>query len=293
MLKLCLVICMNDSKYKIRLYAYYGICLFLFLLAILLLILGITTKNVGGMVFIIISIVLFVVGVAYLSVLHLLINSLKNRFKEFVIMDAFQTYDFYYCSRQTGIKNNKYAILEDEFLSLNYYKTTDDFTYFINELVVGSVRDIQFRSNDYSYLSSVKNSKKCGRIYSFNLKSDNEFKLVITKDNNYSSLKKLDIDLANYNAFTNNIELAKKYIKTDEFNAKINKIDHYGDIFIEVLNGSLYLIIDGIKNSFEIVNREYGDIANDVEKEIFIMNNIIDSFKFEFKPKEVKPLKIK
>ena len=31
MLKLCLVICMNDSKYKIRLYAYYGICLFLFL----------------------------------------------------------------------------------------------------------------------------------------------------------------------------------------------------------------------------------------------------------------------
>ena len=285
---------MNESKYKLRMLAYYGICLFLFLLAILLLILGLVTKNFGGTAFIIISICLFVGGFIYSVGLHFIINSLKNRYKEFVIDDAFTTYHFYYSSRQTGINNkNKYAIQEKEFLDLNYYKATDDFSYYINELVVGVIRDIQFRSNDYSYLTSLKNVKKCGRIYSFNLKSDPNFKLVITKDNNYSSLKKLDIDLLNYNVFTNDIELAKKYIKADEFNVKIKKIEHYGELFFEVLNGSLYLIIDGIKNSFEIINREYNDIANDVEKEIFIMNNVIDSFKFEFKPKEAKPLKIK
>ena len=139
----------------------------------------------------------------------------------------------------------------------------------------------------------MKNVKKCGRVYSFNLKSDNNFKLIITKENNYSSLKKLDIDLLDYNVFTNDIDLAKKYIKTDEFIEKIKKIEHYGELFFEVFNGSLYLIIDGITNSFEIINREYNDIANDVEREIFIMNNVIDSFKFEFKPKEMKPLKIK
>lgn len=285
---------MNESKYKLRLLAYYGICLFLFLLAILLLILGLVTKNVGGTPLIIISIVLFVIGIIYSVSLHFIINSLKNRYKEFLIDDAFTTYHFYYTSRQTGINNkNKYAIQEKEFLDLNYYKSSDDFTYSINELVVGTVRDIQFRSNDYSYLTSMKNVKKCGRIYSLNLKSDNNFKLIITKENNYSSLKKLDIDLLDYNVFTNDIDLAKKYIKTDEFIEKIKKIEHYGALFFEVFNGSLYLIIDGIKNSFEIINREYNDIANDVEREIFIMNNVIDSFKFEFKPKEMKPLKIK
>lgn len=285
---------MNDSKYKIRTLAYYGICLFLFLLAILLLILGLVTKNLGGTTFIIISIVLFVLGLLYSVGLHFIINSLKNRYKEFVIDDAFLTYHFYYSSRQMGISNkNKYAILEKEFLDLNYYKATDEFSYFANELVVGSIRDIQFRSNDYAYLTSLKNVKKCGRIYSLNLKSDNEFKLVITKDNNYTSLKKLDINLLDYNVFTNNIDLANKYIKIDSFNEKIKKIEHYGALFFEIYNGSLYFIIDGIKNSFDINNREYNDIANDVEREIFIINNVIDSFKFEYKVQREKPLKIK
>lgn len=285
---------MNDSKYKIRTLAYYGICLFLFLLAILLLILGLVTKQFGGTTFVIISIVLFILGIAYSIGLHFIINSLKNRYKEFVIDDAFLTYHFYYSSRQTGISNkNKYAILEKEFLDLNYYKANDEFSYFVNELVVGSIRDIQFRSNDYSYITEQKNTKKCGRIYSLNLKSDPDFKMVITKDNSYSSLKKLDLDLIEYNVFTNNVDLAKKYIKTDEFVEKIKKIEHYGVLFFEVLNGSLYFIIDGIKNSFEIINREYNDIANDVEREIFIINNVIDSFKFEYKPVKEKPLKLK
>ena len=285
---------MNDSKYKMRKLAYEGICLLLFLLGILLLIYGLITRNVGGFPFIIASIIIFVLAIVYVSVLNIIINGLKNKFKEFVINDAFLTYHFYYKSRQKGInKNEKYAIQEQEYLDLNYYKTSDEFKYRINELVVGSIRDIQFRSNDYAYITDLGNNKKCGRIYSLNLKSDNEFKLVITKENYQTNLKKLDTKLNGYNVYSNNTELANKYIKVDEFNNRISKVDTYGALFIEVFNGSLYFIIDGIKNSFEIENREYLDISNDVEKEIFIINNIIDSFKFEFKPKEVKPLKIK
>jgi hypothetical protein len=120
---------MNESKYKLRILAYYGICLFLFLLAILLLILGLVTKNVGRTPLIIVSIILFIIGIIYSVSLHFIINSLKNRYKEFLIDDAFTTYHFYYTSRQTGISNkNKYAIQEKEFLDLNYYNQSEVFT---------------------------------------------------------------------------------------------------------------------------------------------------------------------
>ena len=281
---------MDDSKYKFRKLAYIGIAFLLYIISILLLILFFLSKIFP---LLIVSIVCLVISIIYSLFLNKIINSLKNRYKEFVINDAFLVHDFLYVSRQKGIVNNKYAIYKEEFDKLNYYKTNDEFTYNVNELVVGDIRTIDFRSEDYSFKSSIGKTKKCGRIYSFNLKSDPNFKLIITKENNYSSLKKLDIDLLDYNVFTNDIDLAKKYINQDEFIEKIKKIEHYGELFFEVFNGSLYLIIDGIKNSFEILNREYNDIANDIEREIFIMNNIIDSFKFEFKPKERKPLKIK
>jgi len=284
---------MNDEKYRYRRLAYIGVCILLFFLTILIFIFGLATKKYYGNTILIISIVLLVVSLIYAFLLRVIINSLKNRYKMFVIDDAFKTYNFLYESRQQGIYKNKYAIYIDEFNNLNYYKKNDEFEFLINELVVGSIRDIQFRSEDYSFISNSGNTKKCGRIYSLNLKSDDSFKLIITNDDYSASFKKLDLKLLGFNFYTNNIDLANKYIKEDEFKIKIEKIMKYGPLFIEITNSSLYFIIDGIKNSFSIDNRDYNDISNDVEREIYIINNVIDSFKFEFKPKEEKKLKIK
>ena len=73
----------------------------------------------------------------------------------------------------------------------------------------------------------------------------------------------------------------------------LDKIKNYGEIFIEINNSSLYLIIDGIKESFDIVNRNYNEITEDVEREIFIINELIYSFKFEPPKPKIKKLKIK
>ena len=163
----------------------------------------------------------------------------------------------------------------------------------MNELVVGDIRTVDFRAEDYAFVTSIGNKKKYGRIYSFNLKSDPEFKLIITKDNYSTNLQKLDLNLLKYNFYTNNQTLALKYIHQEKFIERIAKIESYGPIFMEIINSSLYLIIDGIKESFVIEGREYNDISEDVEKELFIMNNIIESFDFSFKPKKEKEFKIK
>jgi len=281
---------MDDSKYKFRKLAYIGIAFLLYILSILLLILFFLSKIFP---LLIVSIGCLVISIIYSLFLNKIINSLKNRYKEFVINDAFLVHDFLYVSRQKGIVNNKYAIYKEEFDKLNYYKTNDEFTYNVNELVVGDIRTIDFRSEDYSFKSSIGKTKKCGRIYSFNLKSVPNFKLIITKDNYSTNLKKLDLDLLKYNFYSNDQALAIKYIHQDIFLEKIAKIEKYGDIFIEIIDSSLYLIIDGIKESFVIENREYNDISEDVEKELFIMNNIIESFDFSFKPKKEKEFKIK
>lgn len=281
---------MDESRYKLRKLAYIGIAFLLFFLSALLLILTIAFKY--G-VLIGITIAVFVIAIVYVALLNKIINSLKNRYKEFIISDAFLVHNFLYFSRQKGIINNKYAIYKEEYDKLNYYKTSDEFKYEVNELVVGDIRTVDFRAEDYRFKSSMGNTKKCGRIYSFNLKSDSNFKLVITKDDYSTNLKRMDLDLLKYNFYSNDQALANKYIHPDKFIEKIAKIENYGNIFIEINNSSLYLIIDGVKNSFEVENREYNDISEDVEKELFIMNNIIDSFNFEFKPPKVKELKIK
>lgn len=281
---------MDDSKYKFRKLAYIGIAFLLYIISILLLILFFLSKIFP---LLIVSIVCLVISIIYSLFLNKIINSLKNRYKEFVINDAFLVHDFLYVSRQKGIVNNKYAIYKEEFDKLNYYKTNDEFTYNVNELVVGDIRTIDFRSEDYSFKSSIGKTKKCGRIYSFNLKSDPNFKLIITKDDYSTNLKKLDLDLLKYNFYSNDQALAIRYIHQDIFLEKIAKIEKYGDIFIEIIDSSLYLIIDGIKESFVIENREYNDVSEDVEKELFIMNNIIESFDFSFKPKKEKEFKIK
>lgn len=284
---------MNDEKYRYRRFAYIGICILLIVLTILLFIFGLATMKYYGNIILIISIVLLVITAIYAFLLRVIINSLKNRYKMFVIDDAFKTYNFLYESRQSGVNKNKYAIYIDEFNNLNYYKKNDEFEFLVNEVVIGSIRDIQFRSEDFAFISNMGNTKKCGRIYSLNLKSSEDFKLIITNDDYSLSLKKMDLKLLGFNFYTNNIDLANKYIKVNEFNEKIEKIKKYGKVFIEITNSSLYFIIDGIKNSFSIIDRDYNDIANDVEREIYIINNVIDSFKFEFKPKEEKKLKIK
>lgn len=284
---------MNDEKYRYRRLAYIGISAMLFLLSILLLILGIVNMKYWGKALMIIAIVFIALSVIYACMLGVILNNLKNKYKEFVISDAFITYNFLYSSRQLGVKKNKYAITEEEFNSLGYTKMGDEFEFFTNELVVGDIRGIDFRSEDYAYISNMGNKKKCGRIYALNLKADPSFNLVITKENYTTDLNKLDINPLGFNIYTNNSELAKKTI-SDKFEAKIEKVVHYGALFIRITNGSLYLIIDGIKDSFSILNnREYGDISNDVEKEVFIINNLIDSFNFTFKEKKEKPLKIK
>ena len=290
MLKYNLVIVMDESRYKIKKITYEVLAFVLFLFSILILILSLVLIN---RVLLVISIVFIVISVLYLIFLNKLINSIKNRYKELLISDAFTVHNFLYVSRQKTIKKNKYAIYKEEFENLNYYKANDDFKYVINELVVGDIRTIDFRAEDYAYVTSVGNKKKCGRIYSFNLKSDPSFKLVITKDDYSTSLSKLDLNLLKYNFYTNNQQLALKYIHEEKFIEKIAKIESYGSIFIEINNSSLYLIIDGIKESFVIENREYNDISEDVDRELFIMNNIIESFDFSFKPKKVKELKIK
>ena len=211
---------MDDSKYKFRKLAYIGIAFLLYILSILLLILFFLSKIFP---LLIVSIVCLVISIIYSLFLNKIINSLKNRYKEFVINDAFLVHDFLYVSRQKGIVNNKYAIYKEEFDKLNYYKTNDEFTYNVNELVVGDIRTIDFRSEDYSFKSSIGKTKKCGRIYSFNLKSDPNFKLIITKDNYSTNLKKLDLDLLKYNFYSNDQALAIRYIHQDIFLEKIAK----------------------------------------------------------------------
>ena len=146
---------------------------------------------------------------------------------------------------------------------------------------------------DYKYLTETKKTTKSGRIYSLNLKSDKDFILLITKNNETTNLKKLDLKLANYNFYTNNIDLANRYINTEKFSEKIGKIEHYSPVYLKVYNGSIYMILDNLCNSFEIENRTYNDITEDVEKEMFIINSLIDCFNFEAPKPKIKPLKIK
>lgn len=281
---------MDDSKYRLRKLAYAGVVILLYIFSALLLILFFSLRINA---ILIVSIVFFAISIIFSLFYNKFINGLKNRYKEYVISDAFIVHNFLYVSRLKGIKKNKYAIGKEEYDKLNYYKTTDEFTYNINELVVGDIRTIDFRSEDYSFKSNMGNTKKCGRIYSFNLKSDPNFKLIITKNDYSTNLKKIDLDLLKYNFYSNDQALAIKYIHQDKFLERIEKTEKYGDLFIEIIDSSLYLIIDGVKNSFEVENREYSDISEDVEKELFIMNNIIESFNFEFKPHKEKVLKIR
>ena len=286
---------MNDSKYKFKRLTYIAIGFLILILGVLLLILGFTINSNIDKVIIAIAIVLLVSVIPYYFLAVLLINSLKNKYKELLISDAFTSRDFLYYSRQKFLKENKikYIITRNEFENLNYYRANDTLNFVANELVVGSIRDIQFRSMDYKYLTEKLNTKKCGRIYSLNLKSDNAFRLVITKDN-YTSLNKINLKINNYNVYTNNNDLANKYILVDNFSENISKIEAYGNIFIEINNGSLYLIIDGINKSFDVENnRNYNDITEDVEREIYIINTIINSFKFEAPKPKIRQLKIK
>lgn len=284
---------MSDANYKIKKGTYIGIGVFLVLAAILLLITGLTIDSNFEKVLIILSIILFVLVIPYYFLAAYLINGLKDRFKELVIGDAFTSRNFIYNSRQKFLKENtKYIISRNEFEDLNYYKANSDFLFKANNLVVGSIRDVQFRSMDYKYYTEQFNLKKCGRVYSLNLKSDSSFKLVIT-NNDYTSLKKIDLSFNDYNVYTNNFDLANKYIISEKLEVALEKIKNYGEIFIEINNSSLYLIIDGIKESFDIVNRNYNEITEDVEREIFILNELIYSFKFEAPKPKIKKLKIK
>lgn len=286
---------MNDEKYKFKKGIYIAIGILIIVAAILMLIFGLTLDSLNDKVYIIISIVLFALVIPYYFLAAYLINDLKDKFKELVIGDAFTSRHFLYYSRQRWLNEKiKYIITRNEFESLNYYKANDTFEFKANDLVVGSIRDVQFRSMDYKYYTEQLNLKKYGRVYSLNLRSDNNFKLVITKDDYSTSLNKIDLNINGYNFYTNNNDLSNKYILKDKVEENISKIDCYGSIFIEISNGSLYLIIDGIKQSFDITgNRTYNDISEDVEREIFIINELINSFKFDDPKPKIKPLKIK
>ena len=197
---------MNDEKYRYRRLAYIVVGILIPVFALLLLILGLVMYKTGGKPLVFVSIGVFVFAIIYYFIAQILIFSLKNKYKELVISDAFLTYHFDYVSRQMGIISNKYMIDKFEFEDLNYFKTNPTYKFFFNELVVGSIKDVQFRCEDFRYLTDKGNTNKCGRVYALNLKSDSDFKLIITKDNYPTSLKKMDISLCGYNVYTNNID---------------------------------------------------------------------------------------
>ncbi len=285
---------MNDTNYKVYTITYRAIEALLPLFGILLLILSLTIDTSYKNVLLVIAIVLIVLSIGYAFLATYLVNRLKNRYKELVISDAFTARNFLYFSRQKGIDDkNKYSFSQAEFEGLNFFKGNDSLTYFKNDLVVGDIRNVDFRSMNYAYLTGTNKKSNFGRIYSLNLKSDKDFVLLITKNSEQTNLRKMDLKLLGYNFYTNNIDLASKYIKEDKFSEKIEKLFHYNLDFIKVYNGSLYFILDGIKESFDLENRNYNDITQDVEKEIFIINCFIDSFKFEPNKPKLKPLKIK
>ena len=283
---------MNDTSYKLNKVVYRALELVLPLSGILILIIALVLDLDYSNVLITISIIIFVLSVGYFVLANYLVRNLVNRYKEIVIQDAFTSRNFLYYSRQTGINDkNKYVFTQNEFESLNYFKGNDELTFNKNELVVGDVRDVDFRSMDYKYLTSTNRPTNYGRIYSFNLRSDNDFVFLMQKDN-CSSLKKLDIKYKDYNFYTNNVDKALNVINIDKIAENLEKIENYGSLFIKVLNGSLYLIIDK-KETFVIENRTYNDITDDIEREIYIINLIIESFKFKPKIHKTKQLKIK
>ena len=285
---------MEDTNYKLKKGIYIAIGFLLLAFGILLLILGLTLDVSIKTLLITLSIILMVGSILYYFLAVKLINGLKNRYKELLISDAFVSRQFLYFSRQLGVDDkNKYSFSKDEFESLNYYKGNDELKFFKNELVVGSIRDIDFRSMDYKYMTDVKKTVKSGRIYSLNLKSDKDFVLLISKNNESTNLKKMDLKLANYNFYTNNIDLASKYINAEKFSEKIGKIEHHSKTYIKIYNGSLYVILEDLCNSFDVLNRTYNDITEDLEKEIYLINCMIDCFNFEAPKPKIKPLKIK
>ena len=285
---------MDDTNFKLKKGIYIAIGYLLLAFGILLLILGLTLDVSIKNVLIIISVILIVGAIGYYFLSVKMINNLKNRFKELIISDAFTSKNFLYFSRQLGIDDkNKYAFSKEEYESLNYFKANDELKFMRNELVVGQIRSIDFRSMDYKFITEMKKTTKSGRIYSLNLKSNKDFTLLITKNNETTSLKKMDLRYGNYNFYTNNIDMANKYINGEKFGEKILKLEHYSPVFMKVFNGSVYVILDNLGNSFEIENRTYNDITEDVEKEMLIISTIIDCFNFEAPKPKIKPLKIK
>ncbi len=284
---------MNDTNYKVYTITYRAIEALLPLFGILLLILSLTIDTSYKNVLLVIAIVLIVLSIGYAFLATYLVNRLKNRYKELVISDAFTARNFLYFSRQKGIDDkNKYSFSQAEFEGLNFFKGNDSLTYFKNDLVVGDIRNVDFRSMNYAYLTGTNKKSNFGRIYSLNLKSDNNFELLITKNNEKTNLTKLDLKLRGYNFYSNDPKKALEYIINDKFETEIEKIENYGPLFMKVLNGSLYLIIDK-KETFETENRTYNDICDDLEREILILNCIIESFKFTPNKPKVKEMKIK
>ena len=283
---------MNDSSYKLNKLVYRALEVVLPLFGALLLILALVLDLDYSNVLITISIVVFVISVLYFFLANILVRNLNDRYKEIVIQDAFKARNLLYFSRQTGLTDkNKYAFTQEEFESLNYFKGNDELLFHKNELVVGDVRDVDFRSMDYKYLTNTNRATNYGRIYSFNLRSDNDFILLMDKENN-TTLKKLDIKYKGYSFYTNDVNKALGIINVDKIDEYLSKIENYGSLFIKVLNGSLYLIIDK-KETFEIENKTYNDIVDDLEREIYIINSVIECFKFKPKIHKTKELKIK
>lgn len=284
---------MNEFEYKMKKIIYTSILFLIILVAIILLIYGLTTLNFNGKTFIIISIVFFALIVPYYFLQSYLKYNLDNSYKEIVFKGLFKTYKLEYYSKQKGLTKNQYLISKEDFDNLEYVNSKFNYTLEMNELIIGTLRNTQLKAMDYNYFDDKGLKFSSGRIYAFNLRADRALKLIAGKNREYSQLKKLDITKTDIIFYTNDPDKALKHINLDRLDDSLLKLEKYGELFMEINNGSLYLIIDKLTDSFPIDNdnKSYMDMVENIDMEIARINHILNAFITKPEPKKQAKMK--
>lgn len=300
---------MDVNKYTRKRKTAIALAILLWVFSLLMIIIGvpISLSGVFAAIFLPLSLIVTIVSYAYCI-------KIAKYYKQIIVRDAFKVYNFDYYCRQDGLKQKSipYNIEEDEFYSLSFFNKTSGNTYYTNDLVVGEYENVSFRSVDV-YCYYVVNTGKTttivklfkGRVYAFNLQSDNNFKLVIREESDTlnsisdKSLEEIEFESIDankkFNFYTNDKHLAFYYIKPNIIE-NLLKLENYfkGKLFVTIVNGSLYVGKDDDVDSFELkIDTTYEALHEEIEDEIDFIKLTRNSFNFDkAKPKQ-KELKIK
>lgn len=270
---------MNTFKSKPRKQFCILACSLIFLLAILMIIVGIQYNNLP--LFISLAIPLIIGGGLFLFFYLKYICENKKQLLVKDCINAFK-YDYYYGK---SLEKTLYTISKDEFQALKFSDGND---FEIKNLVVGDRNYVDFRSADIQ-CGSFK-----GRVYALNLQAAKDYQLYATVDKEYS-LEELNFEKKGspFRFYTNNVKMTSSIFKTNSLERLIALNNSIIDnLLITIVNGSLYIGKPNDDKAFdEIENSKM--LLESVVAEYKFIEDIIDCFRFAHAKPKIKEMIIK